>query len=78
MKTQVGLVYALGALNNFITRTNQAKDPIEQEDDNKEGLTEAAEASTVSPEINDDLVMNARRNRIAQDMWVDYQRYIGY
>lgn len=77
MPIQVRLVYALTAINNFITRSNLSSNRYQLEGYQDHNiLNQDSESMSLSVEPGSP-TMNASQDAIAVKMWVDYCRYIG-
>jgi len=81
--SQVKLVLALTALHNFIFKRNREEEGLvwereEEEERERMGNRRSASISNgldIDPAA-DDIGMKGFRDRLAQQMWIDYQTYV--
>jgi len=76
--TQVKLVLSLTGLFNFI-RSFETIEDDEEEEGEEGGEEEEGEEELLSMSLRTgNQYMNQKRDKIAQEMWVDYQKYLAY
>ena len=80
-ETQVDIVYAVTALHNFIVmHPSQDEEDIydgeDSEDEESEDVNGNQNEDETSTLLSDALLMNQKRDAIAQAMWMDYQQYL--
>lgn len=80
-ETQMALVYALCALNNFIHQESKGVDELEMEVEEQDFLADGTsgvdvERSIVATEIHDNQAMSALREKLATQMWMNYRHYL--
>lgn len=81
MRTQVGLIYALTALNNFIHHHNNGiSDDIDNEITSEEASNDVEDKDEEDESSNhlekDSKFINAKREDIATQMWIQYRQHI--
>ena len=81
MRTQVGMIYALTALNNFIYHHNNSiSDNIDNEITSEEASNDVEDKDEEDESSNhlekDSKVVNAKREDIATQMWIQYRQHI--
>ena len=81
--SQVKLVLALAAVHNFIFKRNGEEECLvwEREEEVERERTGNRGGASISNEFDidpaaDDIGMKGFRDRLAQQMWIDYQTYV--
>lgn len=79
-ETQMALVYALCALNNFLRQESKGIDETEieadEENSSSDDMLDGNQDGDTASDLPDNQAINQLRDKIANKMWVDYCRYI--